>query len=144
MSALRPSAFARAAWAVWNTLLVVDVLGLLAVAVYAALASPDDGPGATPLLMAGLLSLCVIVLALVSAVNAVLWASAVGWSWWRRLVLVVLALVGAALVFVAAAHASDPGESSGVRWSGLMLFVLLALGAYFFNAHAVRRYRSRH
>ena len=47
-------------------------------------------------------------------------------------------------VFVVAAHASDPGESSGVRWSGLMLFVLLALGAYFFNAHAVRRYRSRH
>ena len=142
MSALRRSGFARAAWAAWKALLVVDVLGLLAVAVYAALASPDDGPGATPLLMAGLLSLCVIVLALVSAVNAVLWAGAVGWSWWRRLVLIALALVGAALVFVAAAYASDPGESSRVRWGGLMLFVLSALGAYVFNAHAIRRYRS--
>jgi hypothetical protein len=138
-----PGLFARAAWAAWNTLLVLDVLGLLTVAAYAALASPQDGPGATPLLMAGLLSLCVVVLAVVSAVAAALWARAAGWAWWRGLVLAALALLGAVLVFLMAVYASDPGEPSAIRWGALLLLVLSTLGACVFNVHAVWRFRRR-
>ena len=84
MTDRRESAFARAGWAIWKALLLLNTTGLLAVALYAARVSPDDGPGATPLLMAGVLSLCVIVLALVSMVNAALWGSATAAPWWGR------------------------------------------------------------
>ena len=133
--------FARTAWAAWRGLLLLNTLGLLAVAAYAALASPEDGPGATPLLMAGLLSLCVIVLALVSAVDGALWARARRARWWFALALIVLAFVGAAVVFQLAVYASDPGEPT-LRRIGLLLFPLSVLGAYALNSHAVRRYRA--
>ena len=130
----------RAAWAVWHGLLLLDALGLLAVAIYAALVSPDAGPGATPLLMAGLLSLCVIVLALISAVNAALWASVARSAWWLRLALIVLSAVGVAVVFQLAVYASDPGDPMG-RWVGLGLFSVSIPAAYALNRHAISRYR---
>jgi hypothetical protein len=114
---------------------------LLTVAIYAALASPNDGPGATPLIMAGLLSLCVIILALVSAVDAALWASAIRLAWWLRLVWIALALAGAAVVFQLAIYGSDPNEPLS-RWLGLFLFVISVVAAHVLNTRAVNRYRK--
>ena len=120
---------------------MLNTLGLHTVAIYAALASPNDGPGATPLIMAGLLSLCVIILALVSAVDAALWASALRLAWWLRLVWIALALAGAAVVFKLAIYASDPGDPVSRRL-GLFLFVISVVAAHVLNTRAVSRYRK--
>jgi hypothetical protein len=137
----RRSALARAAWAGWRALLLLNTLGLLAVAIYAALASPDDGPGATPLIMAGLLSLCVIILAIVSAVDAALWASAMKLRWWLRLLWIALALAGAAIVLQLAIYARDPVDPV-LKWLGLLLFVISVLAAHALNTRAVSYYRK--
>jgi hypothetical protein len=132
---------AHAAWVIWRTVLLVNTLGLLAVAAYAAQASSDDAPGAMPLLMAGLLSMCVIGLTVVSGVNAVLWASAARWPWPRRLALVPVVLLLGVLVFALALYGSDFNRPAR-RWIGLLLFVAAILGAHLLNSHAVRRYRG--
>ena len=130
----------HAGWVIWRTVLLLNTLGLLAVAAYAAQASSEDGPGAMPFLMAGLLVVCLIGLTLVSGVNAVLWASAAGWPWPRRLALVLVVLLSSVVVFACVLYASDSNQQTP-SWLGLMLFVAAIVGAHMLNSHAVRRYR---
>ena len=104
-------------------MLVLVTVGLLVVAAYAATVSTDDGPGATPLLMAGLLVLCTIAMTVMSAVATALLARAAKARWWIRVVLVAAALVVPALLFPLAAYAGDPAESLLTRRVMLALFV---------------------
>jgi len=131
---------AAAGW-LWRALLLLNTLGLLSVGVYTMQASPAEGPSATPMLMAGLLSLCVIVLAVLSAVNAVLWACSVRWPWSARLALVALAPVGPVVVFLLVMAASHPEEAGPMKWLWLSLFVLTVMVTHALNARAIRRYR---
>lgn len=130
--------FMRTAWKAWRALLVLDILGLLAVAVYVPFSWPADGPSATPLLMAGLLSLCVLLLALLSSINAALWARAGGMSWGITLGAVVLALAGTVVLLLLAVWATDPSHAT-LRWMWLLLFVLAVLGAFALNHRAIGR-----
>ena len=135
------SGWVRAGWLLWRGLLRLNTLGLLAVGVYTALASSDDGPSATPILMAGLLSLCAVVLALVSLVDAVLWACCAASGWWVRAGLIALAPASGVLVFVLLMQASDPAQAGWARWLWLSLFVLSVVAAHRLNMHAVGRFR---
>lgn len=133
----------RLAWAVWRALLWLATLGLLGVALYAASASSADGPSATPLLMAGLFSLCLMALTLISAIDVLLWASAAGVRWWWRPALVIAVLAGAVLMFELLSVASDPGESVATRRVMLSVYALSVLAALALNRTAVARYRDR-
>ena len=128
----------------WRALLVLDTLALLLVAPYIAWVSPTDGPSATPLLMAGLLSLGVPLLALLSAVNAVLWVRRAGCAWWLKLLLVVLAPAGALVVLLLALLASDPVQAGAMKWLWLLLFVLAVLTVHRLNLRAMQGRRARH
>ena len=132
---------ARARATIWHALLVLATLGLLAVAVYAAQDSPEDGPSATPFLMVGLLSLCLLALALISAVDAALWARAtrLRWVWWLALVLLVLTSVP--VLFVLVAHASDPNQTVLSRRTALVAYVVAVIAAYVLNRKALARWR---
>ena len=121
-------------------MLLLNTLGLLSVAVYTVLASLDR-PGATPMLMAGLLSLCVIVPAWLSVVNALLWVCCVRPTWPARLALVALAPARAVRVFLLAIAASDAEERGLMPWVWLSLFVLTVMAAQGVNALAIRRCR---
>ena len=132
----------RAGWWLWRALLYLDTVGLLAVGLYTALASSSDGPSATPILMAGLLSLCAMVLAVVSLVDAVLWACRAQSGWWVRASMIALAPTSGVLVFVLLMHASDPAQAGSARWLWLTLFVLCVVAAHRLNTHAVGRFRT--
>lgn len=136
------SRLTRAAWRVWQAALVVNTTIMLTVAVYAGMTSPDDGPSATPFLMAGLLSLGVFALAGMSAVNALLWGSATQASWWRRIALVLAAFAGAVLILQCAIYASDHHYPT-TRRVCLVLFPVSVLAAHLLNRAAVRVYRRR-
>jgi hypothetical protein len=121
---------------------MLNTLALLTVAVYAAVASPDDGPGATPLLMAGLLSLGVIILALTSAVNALLWGALHAHPWWCRLGWVFIGFAGALLVLQLALYASDHNNPT-LRQVGLLLFPGSVTAAYVLNRRALAQCRKQ-
>ncbi len=125
---------------------MLATLGLLAVAVYAALDSPADGPSATPFLMVGLLSLCLLLLGLISVVDAALWASAARLRWWWRAALVLLVLACIPVLFALVAHAGDPDQGALSRRTALLAYVVAVLAAYVLNRQALlgwRRRRSR-
>jgi hypothetical protein len=136
------SGLLRTGWWLWRALLRFNTLGLLAVGLYTALASSSDGPSATPILMAGLLSLCAVVLALVSLVDAVLWAWRARSGWWIKAGMIALAPTSGVLVFVLLMHASDPAQAGSARWLWLTLFALCVVAAHWLNTHAVSRFRS--
>ncbi len=65
-----------------------------------------------------------IVLAVISAVDAGLWACAAGSPWWLSLLSILLAVLGAVVVFLLAVYASDPAQPL-LRWVALVLFLLV-------------------
>jgi hypothetical protein len=91
--------------------------------------------------MAGLLFLCLMLMALISVVNAVLWGTATASPWRYRVVLVGLAVITCALIFQLALYASDPAQST-MRLVGLVLFPLSVVGCYALNQRALRRYEN--
>ena len=131
----------RAGSTVWNALLVAATAGLLAVAVYAAQDSTADGPSATPFLMVGVLSLCVLALALISIVDALLWAGAARLRWWWRVGLVLLVLASAPALFVLVAHAGDPNQTPLSRRTALLAYVVAVVAAHMLNRVALVRWR---
>jgi hypothetical protein len=132
----------RAGWAVWRAVLTLNTIALLSVAVYAAIQSSEDGPSATPLLMAGLLSLGVMILGVTSAVNALLWGAATHASWLRRLGAVFFGFAGAVIVLTLAIYASDYNDVS-MRWVGLVLFPCSVIRIHVLNRRAVALYRTQ-
>jgi hypothetical protein len=133
---------ARIGWGLWHVILVIATLGLLGVVIYAWELSPDDGPGAGPLLMAGVLSLSMVLLVIVSAVDAVLWATAAGWPRWRRIVLVPVALILGLGAFMLALYTNDSADPF-LNKVGLVLLAAVALIAHLLNRRAVKRFRAR-
>jgi hypothetical protein len=132
---------ARLAWGVWHALLIFATLGLLSVIGYAAIGSPPEGPSAWPYIFTGLLILSFMVLAVLSLVDAVLWATAARWTWLRRLVLIPAVLVGGMLVFSLALWVSD-SKNQIVSSIGLLFFALAVLVAHGLNRYAVHRFRA--
>jgi hypothetical protein len=123
-------------------ILLLVSAGLLCVGVYAARASAQDGPGATPLLIAGLLALCTMAMAVMSAVAMALLTSAAKARWWIRLMLVTAGLVCPWLLFPLAAYGGDPGESTLTRVVSLSLFVGGVLTLFAVNMTAAARIRQ--
>jgi hypothetical protein len=115
--------------------------GLLAVGVHAARASAEDGPGATPMLMAGLLALCTTAMAVMSAVAMGCLTGATKARWWIRLVLVMAGLVCPWLLLPLAAYGGDPGESALTRTVSLSLFIAGVLALFTLNWAAAARIR---
>jgi hypothetical protein len=131
---------ARLCWGAWHAVLIFATVGLLAVIVYAAMGSPPEGPSAWPYLFTGLLILSFMALTLVSVVDAVLWATASGWTWWRRLALIPGVLVGGTIIFAIVLWVSDSTHHI-VSSIGLLLCASSVLAAHVLNRHAVRRFR---
>ena len=138
----RRNALARAGARLWSVTLMLVSAGLLAVGMYAARASAEDGPGATPLLMAGLLAVCTTAMAVMSAVAMALLTGASKARWWMRLVLVMAGLVCPWLLFPLAASGGDPGESALTRTVSLSLFVAGVLALFALNRTAATRLRQ--
>jgi hypothetical protein len=84
-----------------------------------------------------------VVLALVSLVDAVLWACCVPSSWWARAGIIALAPTSAVLVFMLLVQASDPAQAGAAKWLWLTLFVLCVVAAHRLNTHAVGRVTQR-
>jgi hypothetical protein len=132
---------ARLCWALWHALLLFATVGLLATIVYIAAGAPPREPSAWPILFTGLLIWCLLVLIVISAVDAVLWATAQRWTWGRRLALVPAVLLGGTLLFALALWTTD-SSNEAVAWIGLSLFTSCVLGAHLLNRYAVRRFRT--
>jgi hypothetical protein len=82
-----------------------------------------------------------MVLAVVSLVDAVLWASAMRWTWLRRLALIPAVLLGGMLLFSLVLWVID-SKNPTVSSVGLVLFALVVIVAHALNRHAVRRFRT--
>jgi hypothetical protein len=141
MSETRSGGRAGVAVGLWSASLMLVTFGLLAFAGYAASASSEDGPGATPLLMAGLLALCATTMALLSAVATARLIGDAGGRWWLRIAAVAAALVSPALLFPLAAYAGNPGEPVPTRCVTLALFVVCVVALFALNRIAIRSRR---